>query len=159
MMTSTSINAAFIAKLVHAANVSIACKSYCEILTSKGKPSVLVEYDKESNALTFTHISGQDVTSLCWDAIKGFIVLPSEAVKPVQDMAEELEEEENKSYGFALGCLLFVFIGILVTFHVVSMGSAVLIGALVVMAYRVVTAHTEKPYRGQELGRVEPSLS
>lgn len=158
MITSTSINAAFITKLVHATNIAIACESYCEVFTSKGKRSVLVEWDAQKNSLRFTHISGQDVTSLCWEAIKGFVVLPSEAIKPVQKMADELGEEENKSYGFVLGYLLFVFMGLLVAFQVVSLGSAVLAGALVVIGYRVVAALVDKLYRNQELVRVEPSL-
>lgn len=136
MITSTSINAAFIAKLVHAANVAISCESYCEILTSKGKPSVLVEWDAQTNNLRFTHISGQDVSAICWEAIKCLVVLPSEAIKPLQEMADELEQEENKSYGFILGYFLFVFMGLLVAFQIVSLGSAVLVGALGVMAYR-----------------------
>lgn len=130
MITSTSINAAFIAKLVHAANVAIACESYCEIRTSKGKPSVLVEYHKQSNSLLFTHASGKDVTLICWNAIRHLVAMPS-----VESL---LEQEEPSSYGFIQAYLLFVMLGILVALGVLSYGMALLSGGFAMVAYKLV---------------------
>lgn len=151
MITSTSINAAFIAKLVHAANVAIACESYCEIRTSKGRPSVLVEYDKQSNSLLFTHASGQDVTSLCWKAISHLVTplvtLPVAQVElvPVESL---LEQEEPSSYGLIQAYLLFVMLGVLVALGVLSYGIALLSGGFAMVAYRLMPLLDRTSYSG-----------
>lgn len=133
MITSTSINAAFIAKLVHAANVAIGRESYCEIRTSKGKPSVLVEYNKQSNSLLVTHVSGQDCTSVLWKAIRHLVALPS------AEHVSMAEQEEPSSYGFIQAYLLFVMLGVLVDVGVLSYGIALLVGGFAVMSYRLLS--------------------
>lgn len=147
MITSTSINAAFIAKLVHAANVAIACESYCEVLTSKGKPSVLVEWDVETSSLIFTHASGQDVTDICWQAIEHFVCMPSVELAPVVEMIEQ-EDEEPSSYGFLQAYLLFVMLGILVALGVLSWGMAIAMCGFAVMSYRLMPLLDRVSYDG-----------
>lgn len=133
MITSTSINAAFIAKLVHAANVAIATESYCEIQTSKGKSSVLVWVDKTDNTLRFTHASGQDVTSLCWRAVRHLVACPTVELTPVAAMVYPDAEQEPSSHAFLSFYLLFVVLVVHVALGVLSVGSAVLIGGFVVI--------------------------
>lgn len=142
MITSTSINAAFIAKLVHAANVAIACESYCEIRTSKGKPSVLVEFIPNglNSSLRFTHVSGQDITIICWNAISHLVTplvtLSTAEVElvPVESMTEQ---EEPSSYRLIQAYLLFVMLGILVALDILSWGAALLNFGFAVVAYRL----------------------
>lgn len=146
MITSTSINAAFIAKLVHAANVAIACESYSEVCTSKGKPSVLVEYDKQSNSLLFTHVSGNDVTIICWNAIRHLVACPTVALSHVERLLEQ--EEEHSGYGLIQAYLLFVMLGILVALGVLSWGMAIATGGFAVMSYRLLPLLHSTSYNG-----------
>ena len=146
MITSTSLNTSFIAKLVHAANVAIACESYCEVVTSKGKPSVLVEYVAPSS-LRFTHISGQDVTAVCWQAIEHMVGMPSVKLVPVAEMIEQGDEEPS-SYGLIQAYLLFVMLGILVAIGVLSWGMAIAMGGFAVVAYRLMPLLASTSYDG-----------
>lgn len=153
MITSTSINAAFIAKLVHAANVAIACESYCEVVTSKGKPSVLVEYDKQSNSLLFTHASGQDCTSMLWQAIEHLVCMPSVELVSAESLVGQ--DCEPSSYGLIQGAwvhatLLFVMLGILVALGVLSWGVAVAVGGFAVMSYRLMPLLDRASYNGSK---------
>ena len=139
MLTSTSLNPAFIAKLVHAANVAIATERYCEVRTSKGAPSVLVEFvpNGMSSSLRFTHISGQDVTALVWDAICGYVVLPMVVPAYVEhEQADSVEAHDGYQFlsFYLLACLLILasVLGML------SWGSAVVLGGFVVVIARLV---------------------
>ena len=159
MLTSTSFNASFIAKLVHAANVAIATESYCEIQTSKGKPSVLVEYDKQSNSLMFTHISGQDVTGLCWQAVGHLVCMPSVELVSVPELVGH--DEEQPSHAFLSFYLLTVILAVLACFNVLSVGSAVLLGGAVVASARlagtVLDTASKASHRGLE-SRIEEAV-
>lgn len=153
MITSTSINASFIAKLVHATNVAIACESYCEILTSKGKPSVLVEWDVSTSSLRFTHVSGQDVTSVCWQAIEHLVSVPSTNIVPVAELVEQEDSQEPVSYEFIFVYLAFVLLALLMSFNVISWGSALLSMAFAAVAWRLAPALVGASYSGSR----EPS--
>lgn len=130
MLTSTSLNASFIAKLVHASNVAIATESYCEVVTSKGKASVLVEWNKQTQSLVFTHVSGHDVTALVWRTINQFVVMPA-YVEHVQAV------EEHDGYQFLSFYLLFVVLVIHVALGLLSLGYAVLLGGFIVILSRI----------------------
>lgn len=135
MITSTSINAPFIAKLVHAANVAIACESYCEVFTSKGKSSVLVEWDVKTSSLRFTHVSGQDVSAICWEAIKDFVQLPVVNAQP-----EYSEDDQHDAYVFLSFYMLFLVLGLLSAFGIISWGMALAVGGLVVVGHKLLKA-------------------
>lgn len=145
MITSTSINAAFIAKLVHAANVAVACQSYCEILNSKGKPSVLVEWDVSTSSLIFTHASGQDVTSICWQAIEHMVCMPSVELVPVAEIIGQ-EDAGPSSYGFLLAYLLFVMLGMLAALGVLSWGAALINFGFAIAVYRLMPLLDRESY-------------
>ncbi|MNQ84928.1 hypothetical protein D3C85_1000730 [compost metagenome] len=160
MITSTSLNASFTAKLVHASNVAIATESYCEVVTGKGRPSVLVEFIADTPnspvRLVFTHISGQDCTGLCWDAVKAFVILPTSHVEHVQAGAVEHYGYQFLSF-YLLACLLILasMLGWL------SIGSAVLLGGFIVIMSRIalpVLNVLKTPSRSFS-DRLEPSIA